>query len=79
MRDECAAIGGGDHDPGVSSVAAPVFSSVDSLPLTISVVFPTEVVHEDELSLVTTQLLRVTRTISGELGISVDDNSGRSA
>jgi DNA-binding IclR family transcriptional regulator len=62
------AITSGGVIPGVSSIAAPVFSSGDSLPLAISVVFPAEVVDQDELNKVTAELLQTTRTISQELG-----------
>ena len=73
LRGEVAANGyaftSGGVIPGVSSIAAPVFSSLDAIPLTISVVFPTEVVHEDELEQVKNQLFAITRKISSELGM----------
>lgn len=59
--------------PGVSSIAAPAFSTGDSLPLAISVVFPAEVVDQDEMDKVTAELLETTRTISRELGVSAED------
>jgi DNA-binding IclR family transcriptional regulator len=61
--------------PGVSSVAAPVFTSVDSLPLAITVVFPAEEVDKAEMDRVTAALLETTRTISRELGASTDKAS----
>ncbi|MGO4235921.1 IclR family transcriptional regulator [Arthrobacter sp. fls2-241-R2A-200] len=65
--------------PGVSSIAAPVYSSLDAIPLTVAVVFPTEVVHEDELELVKTQLLSITRKISSELGMPFEGDAAISA
>lgn len=66
------AITSGGIIPGVSSVSAPVFSSVDSLPLAITVVFPAEEVDKDEMDKVTSVLLETARTISSELGVSAD-------
>lgn len=69
------AVTSGGIIPGVSSIAAPIFTSVDSLPLAISVVFPAEVVDQDEMQKVTADLLETTRTISRELGVSVEKAS----
>ena len=66
------AVTSGGIIPGVSSIAAPIFSSVDSLPLAISVVFPAEIVDNGEMERVTSELLETTRTISRELGVSVE-------
>ncbi|MDQ0632368.1 DNA-binding IclR family transcriptional regulator [Arthrobacter pascens] len=65
------AVTSGGIIPGVSSVAAPVFSSVDSLPLAITVVFPAEEVDKPEMERVTAKLLETARTISSELGVSM--------
>lgn len=69
------AVTSGGIIPGVSSVAAPVFSSVDSLPLAITVVFPAEDVDKAELEKVTAALLETARTVSNELGVSSDKAS----
>jgi DNA-binding IclR family transcriptional regulator len=69
------AITSGGIIPGVSSVSAPIFSSVDSLPLAITVVFPAEEVDKIEMDKVTAALLETARTISSELGISTDKAS----
>jgi DNA-binding IclR family transcriptional regulator len=61
--------------PGVSSIAAPVYSLLDAIPLTVAVVFPTEVVHEDELEQVKNQLLNITRKISSELGMPFEGDA----
>lgn len=61
--------------PGVSSVSAPVFSSVDSLPLAFTVVFRAEEVDETEMDKATAALLETARTISSELGVSTDKAS----
>jgi DNA-binding IclR family transcriptional regulator len=66
------AVTSGGIIPGVSSVSAPVFSSVDSLPLTMTVVFPAEEVDKAEMEKVTAALLETTRTVSSELGVSTD-------
>jgi DNA-binding IclR family transcriptional regulator len=69
------AVTSGGIIPGISSVSAPVFSSVDSLPLAMTVVFPAEEVDKDEMDRVTATLLETTRTISSELGVSADKAS----
>ncbi|HEY0813742.1 MAG TPA: IclR family transcriptional regulator [Pseudonocardia sp.] len=66
-RDGFAIIRGGVV-PGVVSVAAPVFSAGDSLPLAVAVAMPARVVTAAVLDDVTPKLLHATQEMSAELG-----------
>jgi len=59
--------------PKASSIAVLTFSSGNSLPLAISVVFPAEVMDQDVMDKVSAELLEATRTISFELGLFSDN------
>lgn len=79
IRDRVLATGlavtSGGVIPGVSSIAAPVFSSGEFMPLALSVVFPTEVVDQADMDQVSTQLLETSHAISRELGVATPEAS----
>lgn len=54
--------------PGVTSVAAPVFTAGESLPLVVTLVMPTRGTTEDSLAGLSAELLCSTRSMSEELG-----------
>jgi DNA-binding IclR family transcriptional regulator len=54
--------------PGVSSVAAPVFTTGESLPLAVAVALPARYATPEVLREVTAQLLETTKAMSAELG-----------
>ncbi|MBP0457196.1 IclR family transcriptional regulator [Streptomyces bomunensis] len=56
--------------PGVTSVAAPVFTAGDSFPLVVTLVMPGRGVSEQEFAGLSAELLRSTRAMSEELGHS---------
>ncbi|WP_410589306.1 IclR family transcriptional regulator [Amycolatopsis sp. lyj-23] len=64
------AVTSGGVVPGVVSVAAPVFSAADSLPLVVAVVLPAQQATDAELTSVTAELLSSARLMSQELGHS---------
>jgi DNA-binding IclR family transcriptional regulator len=66
-RDGFALIRGGVV-PGVASVAAPVFSAGDSLPLAVAIALPARVATDAVLDEVAAHLLRATEEMSAELG-----------
>ncbi|MFI8003516.1 IclR family transcriptional regulator [Streptomyces sp. NPDC086010] len=69
LRDGVATTSGGVI-PGVTSVAAPVFTAGDSLPLVVTLVMPTRAVSEQNLADHAEELLRSARAMSDELGHS---------
>ncbi|GAA3309808.1 IclR family transcriptional regulator [Streptomyces cinereospinus] len=70
MRREGVASSRGGVIPGVTSVAAPVFTAGESLPLVVSLVMPARGVTEQDLAELSAELLRSTRAMSEELGHS---------
>ena len=54
--------------PGVASIAAPVFTNGDTLPLAVSVVLPTREATDSEVDKASLMLLDATRVMSRELG-----------
>lgn len=66
-RDGCALTSGGVV-PGVTSLAAPVFSDAESLPLVISVAMPAREVDPPTLAAVRSDLLASVEELSRELG-----------
>ncbi|WP_449485298.1 IclR family transcriptional regulator [Streptomyces avidinii] len=54
--------------PGVTSVAAPVFTGGGSLPLVVTLVMPSRGITEESLAGLSAELLRSTRAMSEELG-----------
>ncbi|MFI0938494.1 IclR family transcriptional regulator [Streptomyces sp. NPDC021020] len=65
--DGVAATAGGVI-PGVTSVAAPVFTAGESLPLVVTLVMPARGVSEEALAGLSSELLRSARAMSEELG-----------
>ncbi|MFI7706854.1 IclR family transcriptional regulator [Nonomuraea sp. NPDC049480] len=68
VRRDGVAITSGGVIPGVTSVAAPVFTTGQSLPLAVAIALPARVATEAVLSTVSTELLKTTKAISAELG-----------
>jgi DNA-binding IclR family transcriptional regulator len=68
VRRDGFALTSGGVVPGVTSVAAPVFSDGESLPLAISIAMPTRHVDAAVLTDVTGELLAAARALSAELG-----------
>jgi DNA-binding IclR family transcriptional regulator len=66
QRDGVALTSGGVI-PGVTSVAAPVFTA-GSLPLVVAIALPARVATDDVLAAVTAELRSTTRAMSAELG-----------
>jgi DNA-binding IclR family transcriptional regulator len=69
LRDGVAVTIGGVI-PGVTSVAAPVFTAGDSFPLVVTLVMPARGITEQALADLSAQLLEATRAMSDELGHS---------
>ncbi|WP_407915823.1 IclR family transcriptional regulator [Kitasatospora sp. NE20-6] len=67
LRDGAASTVGGVI-PGVTSVAAPVFTAGDSFPLVVTLVMPARGVTDERLAALTAQLLHATRAMSDDLG-----------
>ncbi|MFD7691606.1 IclR family transcriptional regulator [Streptomyces sp. NPDC059781] len=67
LRDGVATTSGGVI-PGVTSVAAPVFTAGDSLPLVVTLVMPARGITEKALAGLSAELLRSARAMSEELG-----------
>lgn len=67
LRDGVATTFGGVI-PGVTSVAAPVFTAGESLPLVVTLVMPTRGISDEDLPRVSSELLRSARAMSDELG-----------
>ena len=68
VQDTGFAVTSGGVIPGISSVAAPVFGAAETLPLAVSVAFPSEVVSDAELTRVKRRLRDMTERVSRELG-----------
>jgi DNA-binding IclR family transcriptional regulator len=68
VRRAGLAVTSGGVIPGVSSVAAPVFTTGESLPLVVGVALPARHATADVLAAVSTELLATTRAMSAELG-----------
>ena len=68
VRRDGVALTSGGVVPGVSSVAAPVFSAGDSLPLVVAVALPAREASDAVLTAVTEALRETTTAISAELG-----------
>lgn len=73
LRDGVATTVGGVI-PGVTSVAAPVFTVGESFPLVVTLVMPARGVTEEEVARLSTELLRSTRAMSDVLGHSTDQH-----
>ena len=56
--------------PGIASVAAPVLTTGDSLPLVVALALPERAASEDVLRDVTAALLEATAVMSAELGVA---------
>lgn len=56
--------------PGIASVAAPVFTTGDSLPLVVALALPERNAPPDVLESVTVALLEATTAMSAELGVA---------
>ncbi|MEV0848177.1 IclR family transcriptional regulator [Streptomyces sp. NPDC049954] len=67
LRDGVAGTVGGVI-PGVTSLAAPVFTAGQSLPLVVTLVMPTRGTTEEELAGLSRELLRSAQVMSEELG-----------
>jgi len=67
LRDGCA-LTSGRVAPGVTSIAAPVFSAADSLPLVIAIALPSRQATDTVVADVGAELLRTASAISAELG-----------
>ncbi|TLS46590.1 IclR family transcriptional regulator [Streptomyces montanus] len=57
--------------PGVVSVAAPVFTATDPMPLAMSFVVPDRLATDETVENLSDRLIVATRAVSGELGYSV--------
>ena len=68
VRRDGFALTRGGVVPGVTSVAAPVFSDADSLPLVVSVAMPARQVDDTVLADVSAALLHTVGTLSAKLG-----------
>lgn len=68
VRRQGYAMISGSVVPGVASVAAPVFSAGESLPLVVAVALPARAASDDVLEDVTEALLHATAEMSAELG-----------
>jgi DNA-binding IclR family transcriptional regulator len=67
LRDGFAVTSGGVV-PGVTSVAAPVFTAGESLPLVVALALPAQQATPDVLREITADLLNTTRAMSAEIG-----------
>jgi DNA-binding IclR family transcriptional regulator len=68
VRRAGVAVISGSVVPGVVSVAAPVFTAAEALPLAVSIALPARQATAGELQRVTAALLDATRAMSSELG-----------
>jgi DNA-binding IclR family transcriptional regulator len=68
VRQAGVAVISGSVVPGVVSVAAPVFTTGEALPLAVSIALPARQATAGELDRVTAALLDATRAMSSELG-----------
>ncbi|MBO2463945.1 IclR family transcriptional regulator [Actinomadura violacea] len=69
LRDGVAVTSGGVI-PGIVSLAAPVFTAGDSLPLVVALAMPARVVSEKDLAGLAEELRRSAQAMSEELGAS---------
>jgi DNA-binding IclR family transcriptional regulator len=68
VRRDGVAITSGGVIPGITSVAAPVFTTGQSLPLAVAIVLPARIATPAVLRDVSAELLAATKAISAELG-----------
>jgi DNA-binding IclR family transcriptional regulator len=68
IRRDGVAITSGGVIPGVTSVAAPVFTTGESLPLAVAIALPARVATDTVLRTVSDELLATTKAMSAELG-----------
>ncbi|HEY0813150.1 MAG TPA: IclR family transcriptional regulator [Pseudonocardia sp.] len=68
VRRDGVALTSGGVVPGVTSVAAPVFTTGETLPLVIAIAMPAAQATEAAISAVTTELRKTAGAISAELG-----------
>jgi DNA-binding IclR family transcriptional regulator len=68
VRREGIAFTSGGLIPGLASVAAPVFTTVASLPLAVAIALPKQLATDDALRELTAELLATTKAMSAELG-----------
>ncbi|TMR94835.1 IclR family transcriptional regulator [Nonomuraea basaltis] len=68
VRRDGVAITSGGVIPGVTSVAAPVFTTGQSLPLAVAIALPARAATQAVLRTVTAELLETTKAMSVELG-----------
>jgi len=77
VRRAGVAVVSGSVVTGVVSVAAPVFTTAEALPLAVSIALPTRQATAAELGRVTAALLDATRAMSTELGWTAPDRQQR--
>ncbi len=70
VRRSGVAITSGGLIPGIASVAAPVFTGADALPLVVAAVLPASAATPETLETVSKDLLELTEAMSRELGAS---------
>jgi len=70
VRRSGVAVTSGGLIPGIASVAAPVFTGGDALPLVVAAVLPVSAATPATLDAVSKDLLDLTETISRELGFT---------
>jgi DNA-binding IclR family transcriptional regulator len=68
VRQDGVALTSGGLVPGVASLAAPVFTAVDSLPLVVALALPIREATEEVLAGLADELRATTAAISAELG-----------
>jgi len=71
VRQDGVALTSGGVIPGVTSVAAPVFTAIDSLPLAVALALPARHATDEVLAKVTEELRTTTSTMSAELGHNI--------
>jgi DNA-binding IclR family transcriptional regulator len=67
LRDGVAITSGGVI-PGVASVAAPVFTTGESLPLAVAIALPEQQASPEALRAISAELLNTTKAMSAEMG-----------
>ncbi|MGP3956743.1 IclR family transcriptional regulator [Nonomuraea sp. 3N208] len=68
IRHNGFAVTSGGVIPGVTSVAAPVFTTGEALPLAVAIVLPARLATDDVLRAVQAELLKTTGAMSAQLG-----------
>jgi DNA-binding IclR family transcriptional regulator len=68
VRHNGFAVTSGGVIPGVTSVAAPVFTTGEALPLAVAIVLPARLATDDVLRAVSAELLNTTGAMSAQLG-----------